>query len=301
MSKHIKVQGKSVHFAVQGALMLLFVLFFTMKSEVLLAQQNIPSKSWALNVQLTPTLSLLKSDVYNNERKVSCGFVGGLNAAYYFKTFDKFSMAFSAGLNFSNYNSNHKLNYIDSVWTVDADQDRVHVYEQCDNMKEKQTISYIDIPLLLYFDYVLASKLEAFVNVGCSFSVATIKNSYYTESILTRKGYYPDYNVLIYDVDVPNSQYFYPTDKHISNKGVLDVKNNISLISAIGVRYRVSSKIALSLGLNSFFGVKNISNYKNNSGSTLVNNDHTVNTLFHNSEKIRVSAHGLSVGVSLFF
>ncbi|HNQ68096.1 MAG TPA: outer membrane beta-barrel protein [Bacteroidales bacterium] len=307
MCKCIKVKEKNIHFAIKVILMFLFVLFFTIKNNALLGQQNsslsssVLPKSWALNIQLTPTLSSLNCDVYNNEREISYGFIGGFNIAYYLKRNNRFNMAFSVGLNYSKYNSNHNFNYMDSVWTKDADQDRVLIYEQCDNLKEKQAISYIDIPLLLHFDFMLTSSFYAFVNIGYSFSIATINNSYYTELTLTRKGYYPEYNALIYDVDVPNSSYFYPTDKYMSDEGILNIKNNANLISVIGIRYRISPNLAFSLGLNSFIGVKNISNYRNNSNSTLVNNDRTINTLFYNSEKIKTNAHGLLVGMNIFF
>jgi hypothetical protein len=253
--------------------------------------------NWKLSLHLSPMLTRLKNNTGSDEEKERCGFSGGAGLTYYFKKIGKMELGVSMGLDYRMYHGKHPLNYNDSVWTTDVDGDRVHVYEQA-QMTETQKAAYLAVPLQIHLNYPVSEHWEVYVNAGYSLSFL-LSGRYTTHMILSRQGYYPEDNVLVSDVDVEGSQYFYPTDKAMAGDRMLKLKKKHSILGGLGVRYKVNWKFSFFAGVKGNFGLNNISGYKNTGEQTLANSDRSLNTLLSGGDKIRANAAGLEFGISV--
>jgi outer membrane protein OmpA-like peptidoglycan-associated protein len=238
----------------------------------------------------------LKSNMYSSEEKSRMGFSGGADLIFFFKNTGKLKMGLSLGVGYSLYNSKRSLNYNDSAWTTDVGGDQVHVYEQ-GNITEKQTTAYFNIPIQLHFNYLISEKISIYMNAGYFLSFGSSGN-YTSDAVLSRQGYYPRYNALIYDVDVEGAQYFYPTNKSLTNKESLKLKNSSGITASFGMKYMLSPKFSAFAGVKTCFGLSSISGY-NSEVITIANNNRNLNTLMSRGDKIKANAYGIEVGLSV--
>ncbi|SDB86111.1 OmpA family protein [Williamwhitmania taraxaci] len=280
----------------------LLVLFLASGFEVLNGQENNissfdSSSNWKLSVHLSPMLTQLKSDTYSSEEKGRFGFSGGVDLAYYFKNTGKLKMGLSLGANYSIYNSQRSLAYNDSAWTTDAAGDLVHVFEQ-GNITEKQKVAYLSMPLQLRFDYSLSKRFVVYANVGYFLSFV-MSSEYESNVMLSRQGYYPRFNVLINNVDVDGSQYFYPTNKSLSDKESLKLTSSSGIIASLGVKYKMSPRWALFGGFKTCLGLTNSSAYNASNTMVVANANRTLNTLMGRGDKINANAYGMEFGVTI--
>lgn len=251
-----------------------------------------------LNIHAAPAITQLNSSKYSSYGSMKPGFIGGFDVVYYFKTYKQINIGVSLGLNYSYYSSGIKLNYNDSLWTTDSDNESAHVFEKGNNLSETQKVSAIDIPLLLHFDYPVAAKFDVYLNTGAYISMF-VSQKYSTATDYTAKGYYPKYNATFFNVDVPNSPYYFPTNKALSNSGTLKLKSNIGLQLALGCKYSISPAVAITAGLNTYLGLKNISDYKDADQTPLVNADRQINSLLSQSSNIKANAYCIELGVAI--
>jgi len=254
--------------------------------------------SMILNFHAAPALTQISNSKYSNATSMNAGFIGGFDGTYYFKTYKKLNIGVSLGLNYSLYRSGLKMNYNDSLWITDADNESAHLYEKGSNLIETQKVSFIDIPLLLHFDYPIDAKWDVYFNTGVYFSMH-VSQKYSTAANYTAKGYYPKYNATFFNVDVPNSPYYFPTNKAMANNGTLDLKSNIGWQFALGCKYSISPTVAITAGLNTYIGLKNLSGYSNAAKTPLVNNNRQMNSLLSQSNSIKANAYCFEFGVAL--
>lgn len=251
--------------------------------------------SVVLNFHAAPSLTKISNSAYSDAVNTRAGFSGGLDAAYYFMSYKNINIGVSLGLNYSYYSSGVKLNYSDSLWTADADAESVHLYEKGNRLRETQKLSAIDVPVLLRFDYPLAGNFDIYLNAGMYVSMLVSKK-YSTSMDYTARGYYPQYNVTLFDVDVANSPYFYPTNKAMSSDGKLKLKSNIGVQMALGCKYSISPAVAFTAGLNACVGLRNMAD--NPTAQPLVNADREINSMAGKSSKTKASALALELGIS---
>jgi len=252
--------------------------------------------SVVLNFHAAPSLTKISNSAYSDAVNAKAGFSGGVDAVYYFMSFKNMNIGVSLGLNYSYYSSGIKLNYSDSLWTVDADGENVHLYEKGDRLSETQKLSAINVPVLLRFDYPLAGNFDMYLNAGMYVSMLVSKK-YSTTMDYTARGYYPQYNATLFNVDVANSPYFYPTNKAMSSDGKLKLKSNIGMQMALGCKYSISPVVALTAGINACLG---LSNMANNSGRVqpLVNSDREINSMAGKSGNTKANAFAFELGIS---
>ena len=275
-------------------------LFSTVLSVIEAQESNIYpfdySPRYQLKTYLAPTFSNLNSDNYKSKNS-SMGFCAGADLIFYLVNTGRLKPAVSLGLNISTYNSSYNLNYNDSLWTIDPGNDRVHVYEQGE-INEKQQAVFVSIPLQLHLDYSLSKRIGGYVSTGYFFSLISSGN-YISDVLLSRQGYYPRYNVLIYDVDVEGSQYFYPSDKSMSATESLHLRSNDGIIFSTGLRCRLTPVYSFSIGLKGLVGQKNISGYSSDVGFLMVSNQHTLNTTMAMNEIVKTSSWGVEFGLTM--
>ncbi len=250
-----------------------------------------------INGHVAPALTQLKSNKFNSAEIVKPGIIVGFDMTYYFKKYKKFNAGISIGLNYSYYRTQHSFNYNDSLWITDIDNDSVHLFENGNNLNEMQKTGFINIPLLIHIDYTLYPWLDLYLNAGAYYSIV-ISKKYNATMNYTAYGYYPKYNVVLSDTDVPDSPYFYPTNKSMTYNNKLKLKNNIGIQLAVGVKYKLTSRISLTAGFNTYLGMRDISKYNDEIPFTLVNSGQHINTLMDRNDKIKANAYGIELGIA---
>lgn len=261
------------------------------------AQSTSPSP-WSYRVFVSPAITNLASDQYKSEETSGFGFNAGGDLIYNFFRQGRFSMNASVGLGITNYNSSRLSNYTNKLSTSEYEQvlagsQNLDLTETANNLKENQHFTFLDIPVKLGFDYQISSKWAAYANLGMTYGV-NLSATYNSTALLTRTGFYPDYNVLIYDVDVPGSPYYYPTNKAVSGSGSISRRNNFSAEGALGAKYMLNSHVSLFAGAKLMHGFENVKN----SPSTMIlaTSDNSLNTLASRTDNVKTRAFGLEVG-----
>jgi len=250
-----------------------------------------------LDIHAAPSITNFSNSNYKDNVSMKSGFIGGLDIAYYFMNIKTVHIGMSLGLNYSYYRSGLKSNYNDSLWTTDVDNENVYLYEKGNNLKETQKVHYIDIPVLLHFDCPVSTKLSLYCLVGMFYSI--IASQTYESSVqYTAEGYYPKYNATLYNIDISNSPYHYPTNKQLSNSGKLNLKNNVGGQFTLGCKYSVTPLLAVTAGLSLLQGIKNIAGDKNSDETPLANSNYQIISLMSRSNNIRTTAYCLELGVS---
>ncbi len=252
---------------------------------------------YVLKMHVSPLLSNLKSDTYNDEAKGKFGFNMGADFMYYYLTESKVRASISLGIGLTNYRSSYGLSYEHSVLTTDVDGDEVLITETLDNMNETQSLKFLDIPLQFGFEYSLSYKLDAYLSLGATYGF-NLKAKYNNEVTVTRTGYYDEWNVLINDVDVEGAPYFYPTTKRMTTDDIITIKNNITLETALGLKYRLNSKLSVIVGIKYMFGFTDLTDENN---TFFVKHDdayhYSLNSVLGRADKIRTKGFGLELGI----
>ncbi len=223
-----------------------------------LAATKSGSKDLEIVFHIAPLSTSLKTDVFESNTNRKFGFVVGADIVYYFKQNNKIKLGVSGGFGLSQYNSGLKVDYADSVWTTDADQDRILLYEYGSGLNETRKITSLEIPVLFQLKYSISPKIDMVCNIGPRYSVV-ISDNFSNSMSLTREAYYPDLNVVLHDIDVEGSPFYYPTDKPVEGSGSLNIKSNLGLQIGSGIRCSVSPAVSLNFELKYFAGLTNIS------------------------------------------
>jgi outer membrane protein OmpA-like peptidoglycan-associated protein len=279
------------------------IVVFVFVFQIATGQDSIPAQgitpAWEITFKLSPMLTRLKSDQYKAEEKGKPTLSFGSDIAYYFIRSQQWKVGVSVGLGIGFYKTNRQLNYNDSAWGVDPLGEQVHIFEQ-GRFTETQKAAHITVPVSLLLKRAISERMEIYLNTGY-YRAWTLSGSYATSGIMSRQGYYPKYNALVYDVDVYGSQLYYPENKSISESKSLSLKNSGGIVASLGVTYRLTPKICLFGGLTSCFGLSNVSGYNKEGDFTLINNDQSLNTLMRRGDKIKANAYGAELGVSFRF
>jgi hypothetical protein len=152
---------------------------------------------------------LMKSDVWNTKlgfgTQVSVDFrkhftkekVVGDNVVDYPTIF-----AVGVGLGVSYYNKSAYFDDFSETLTglTDIDGDKYDARLSYLNIKEKVSMLYLDIPLYVEFGKPSLTKLGVFGKIGLKPSLLVSKN-FQGEGAYSLSGYYPEWDVLLHDVD----------------------------------------------------------------------------------------------------
>lgn len=249
---------------------------------------------------MTFMLTDLKSDTYKNEKRSGLGSNIGIDFMYYYFTKGKLRANVSIGIAYSNYRSSRALSYEHSLWTTDTDNHEVFITEKVDNLFERQSLSYLDIPIKFGFEYMYSEKWSAYMSVGATYGF-NLKGKYTSEARITRDGFYPALNALLFDVDVEGSPYFYPTNKEMTTQDeVISINKNISFEAVLGVKYQINEKISALFGVKYMHGFSNVIN---ESYQFAVKHDdnynYSLSSLASRGDKITTSSIGVEFGVQL--
>ncbi|MFZ4456955.1 MAG: OmpA family protein [Bacteroidales bacterium] len=267
------------------------------------AQNAVDTKPqpWSIRLFASPLLTNNTSNLYSVEEKTALGFNFGGDLVYTFYQKGKWSLNTSLGLGLTRYNSLRKGDFKNELWTSEFEQIKnanqtFYLTETANNIEEHQHIMFLDVPVKLGADYSLTSKLSAYATVGLTYGL-NLSSTYSSTASLTRTGFYPDYNALLFDVDVPGSPYFYPTNKSVSGNGNMGMKNNFSVEGSLGAKYKLNPTVSLFAGAKLMHGFANVKT--NPAEFIMATNATSLNSLANRNDKLQTRAIGLEVGVQL--
>lgn len=249
---------------------------------------------FSFRISATPLMTNMSSNQYKFEEKSGLGYGLGGDIIYNFYKKNKLSLNTSFGFAVLKYNCQRNADYTNSLLTTDIDNESVLLTEKAANLVEKQSMLFLNIPLKFGAEYSLSRKLSAYANIGLAYGF-NLNAKYNSTALLTRTGYYSQYNVLLYNIDVSGSPYYYPTNKAVSGSGSINRRNNLSTEGAVGMLYRLSPQLSFFAGTKIFYGFENIK--ASQQTMILASDDYSLNTLANRNDVLRTSALGLEVGV----
>ncbi len=259
-----------------------------------------PQNKFALRIFVSPLMTELLSDEFAENYVTTYGYNAGADIVYYYLRNEKFKANISLGLGITNYRSNFQIDYENSLTTTDADNHEVFLTEEAINLDENQNVLFLDIPLKFGFEYEFNTKWNAYWNIGGTFGYDLDGKYSSTSTAVTRTGFYPSTNALIFDVDVPGSWYFYPTEKAMTADDPLTTKSNLSVETALGVKYKLNSLLSIFGGAKYMYGFNDVIDETNN---FIVKHDndylYSLNTLSARDYENRTRGLGIELGVQI--
>jgi outer membrane protein OmpA-like peptidoglycan-associated protein len=264
--------------------------------------QSLPKNSpWSLKVYVSPLNTNMVSRVYKDEEVSGFGMNGGADVGYVFYEKNKLSLKTAVGMGITNYNNQRKTDFTNQLWTSEFEetqnaQQSFLLTENAKGLEETDHLTYLDVPIKFGANYNVSARWDAYASLGITFGF-NLSASYRSNASLTRSGLYPEYNVLLYDVDVEGSPYYYPTNKPVSGSGTIKDKTILSTEAAIGGVYKLNDQIRLFSGIKIIQGLTNVKS--NPTEMILASDDHSLNTLYNRKDKILTRALGLEMGVEI--
>lgn len=254
-----------------------------------------PNK-WELNIGLSPTSTILKSDLFDNNTNTRAGFGFNVDFAYPLYQKSKYKLSASLGVGFNKYTSEIVLDYGDSLWTNDKDES-FYLVEKADNLMETRTISFLNIPFWLRNSYVFNDDFEVYANLGM-FYAPVLTSNYTSQATVTRTGYYPSTHATLYDIDVTSSPYFFPTNKELYTGTSNNINRNYGYMFAFGAKYQIEKNISIFVDYSFSNGLANLNKNSKNDHIVLVQENGAINSLMKKGDKVQTKAYGIQFGVS---
>jgi hypothetical protein len=216
------------------------------------------SKGLFLNIVPSYT-SILNSDISkDNNWKINSGFGFNIEVGYLSKFNETIGVGFGVG--YSSFSSEITSDPIENYVIAANDRDN-DVYDRMvatSSLNEEISIGYIDIPIFLDVSNTNIDKIGYYGRVGIKISTP-ISNSITHSGTATIKGYYDQYNVLLYGIPPMG---FY-TNKEIYEDSDIELKPiNFSLLVSGGISIPISNYVIIKVGANAIFGLTEISNRK---------------------------------------
>lgn len=175
------------------------------------------------------------------------------------------------GLQFGSYNYKYSINNFKfstraaNKWFEDQDGDRYYPIFEINSLDETTFIKTIDIPL--HIEYLKRyDRFGILLSVGANLSMVQ-GVSYSLEGVMTRKAFYPKYNVTLgdYGDDIP--EYNIYIDKQFDGKEKMDLlhpKSTFSGFFSVGVQYDLTNQIAFRANAIGSLGFTDLSpNFSN--------------------------------------
>lgn len=203
----------------------------------------------------------------------------------------------STGIGLCPYFTQLSLNsYANTLDTLDSENE---IYERRiygENITENQKIYFLEIPLLLNFQYPLSNTTGFFIQGGLSLSIP-VKKTYSSTGTFTYSGYYPDYNVLL--TDVPYEGFKSNIVNDIGGKLRINPLN-AGIIASGGFYFSPSMNYQISLGFIYKRILNDISDYSTETSFQLSTNENQIRSLMERCEKVTASSMGLTVSLRYY-
>jgi hypothetical protein len=216
-----------------------------------------------------------------------------VDAGYFFSKY----FGLSVGIGMSPFLTQLSLDsYSNSLDTVDSENESYERRISGQNIKENQKIYFLEIPLMLNFQYPFGKVIGFYVQGGVNLAIP-VNKTYSSSGTYTYTGYYPAYNVLLKDLPYEGFKSNVETD--IS--GELKIKTiNPELVAAGGFYFRTEKKFQISVGFFYKKMLSDISDYSPVTSFQLSTHENQARSFMEGSEKATASSIGIIISMRYY-
>lgn len=212
----------------------------------------------------------------------------------------KFSRFFgiSSGLIFHPFKSESTLlNYSNRYVTKDSENDTYERLVSGSDINEEQSITFLQIPFRLNFNFPLGKRLGFFIQPEINLALP-ISSKYSSSGTFTFKGYYPAYNVLLYDLP----EYGFPTAINSSTSDELELKSLI-LNGSVSSGFQIYLGDNTQIGAGAFYArsLVDISNYETTSDFQLSTDVDQIKSMIGGCTTTKAQTLGLNFFFRYYF
>lgn len=219
-------------------------------------------------------LSALKTGTNIGNAKNKAGGSVGIGYSYIIDN----NWSIGSGLELAFYNGKYTLNeFSDSYDANDGQYDFVF-HTTLKNYKEKQNVTYLNIPIMATFQRPMVGKSNFYISAGFKFGIPVKKNMKVLNADFNNYGYYPEWENPIQD-----DPYFmgFGVFKSSGKKGNLELKTSCILSVETGLKWSLKDNLGLYTGVYLDYGLNDI---KKNSDKKLIQyNTANPSDYIHNS------------------
>jgi len=258
---------------------------FIVSTEVLVDKSGLYLNFHALGGMTSITGEMLSSVSGSIESNSQFSFGLGAGLDYMISE----NIGITTGVTFMTYKSSFTVSNFeqDSYETVDIDNDNYYLHATSDAFVNDVKLSYIEIPIGIVL------RFGGFITrLGIKYGIPGSSTSTFSSGSITTTGYYPEYNVLLYDIPE------YGFDTYVLS----DVEGKVEPESAISAFIQLGYSIPLSQKANlSFTGVYQTSLgsvYESGAGNITTGNKNYTSVL-NLMDSPKVSAFGLEIAFEI--
>jgi hypothetical protein len=248
-------------------------------------------KEQYLNINFGTGIHNLQYDVQNGVQESKEGFTFNLGYNYFFNE----NWGVGTGIGIETFESRAILNFQTMKPSVDTDDESFEFRTQYTDWTEKQNVLLLGIPLGIIYQIQLNENSKLQFNFGPKVSFNVGAKYEITKGSIETTGYYPQYNVVLFDLPQHNF-------KTITEFPKEDIKLNpsISAFADLGGFYRLNLNTELYFGGYLNYGFNNLIDSKNN---LLYQEDGIYNGVFASdqTEKVIPVSYGIKLGLSFQF
>lgn len=210
--------------------------------------------------------------------------------------FNKY-LGISCGIGFANFLSSMNVPFCQSNYpSVDSENESYELRVIARNLKEEQKIVFTSISLNIYFHYPFSDHFGIYGKAGLEPSFPVMK-TYRSEATIDYNGYYPQYNVTLYDLP----EYGFPYHVNTIQKGSLPVKTFVmrGVISA-GFFYKLSRDMEIMSGIHYGKTMQTVSDIKT-TRYNISSRKGEINSLMSAAESLTLSSLGIYLNLRYYF
>ncbi len=197
------------------------------------------------------------------------------------------------GIGNSVYSSSFTLNnYYAEYKSIDADNEEYLRMVSSDIVIEEEEMSFVNFQLGLQYR-LPKGKLKPYISTSIVYALP-FKSSFTGYGTFDYQGYYPQYNITLYNL----SEFNFPENKEVSKSDELSVSNNISVLADLGFEISLSESLNFIIGFNYNKGLSNISNYEK-TDLILSNTPDDYSEIMKASTKTTTVSYGLRLGFNI--
>jgi hypothetical protein len=221
----------------------------------------------------------------------------GINAGIRYSYYLNEGLSIGIGVEYQTYSSDVKYAFLGGQYnTIDAENEAFQFRYKATDLREKQKLGYVNIPIGIQFETPGATKL--YLAAGAKVGFATNGSYESTYQNLTTSGYYPQYNVELFS---PAFAGFESVNNLRTSKQDLKTDVSYSATFETGVKQNLGDKSAIYVGVYLDYGLNNIYDNKESKNLVQYNPELPVqlqyNSLLNtsNANDIRLVSYGLKL------
>lgn len=215
------------------------------------------------------------------------------DAGYFFSKY----FGLSTGIGLSPYLTKLFLDtYSNSLDTVDSENEAYERRISGRNIEETQKIYYLEIPVILNFQYPFSKAIGFYLQGGINLAIPVSKN-YSSSGTFTYTGYYPAYNVLLRDIPYEGFKSNVKTD---ISRGLKVKTTNPELIASGGFYFCTEKQFQISVGYFYKKILSDISDYSHVDSFQLSTHENQLRSFMEGSEKAIASSMGIIISLRYY-